>query len=196
MKGINRANPKVNMRLLTEHRTKGKKCVFLSHKSKDKNACIEIGAYLNDAGIDIYLDCYDEELQIATLENDKKSITKCIKKGLKESTHILCVISAETIKSQWVPFEIGYAHAAIVDNSFNQKSKEYQVSILRLEDISNRVLPDYLQTAPDIKGGKSFNEYIAIVLNSSKKQLLTEGRVQDVFLKYNHPLHKILNLNK
>jgi len=194
MKGINLATASV--RMILEHRSKGKKCVFLSHKSEDKDACVKIGKYLNDAGIDIYLDSYDLQLQRATQEKDKEETIKCIKKGLKESTHILCVLSEITIQSKWVPFEIGYAHSVIVDASLDKKAKEYQVSILRLEDLSHQELPDYLQTAHDVKGGKLFNDYIAIVLNSSEKQLLIENRVRDVFFKESHPLRNILNLNK
>lgn len=196
MKGINRANPHVTMRLITERHQKGKKCVFLSHKSADKDACIEIGEYLKEAGIDIYLDCYDNKLQIATTEQDKAQIVQCIKEGLKKSSHILCVISKKTIASRWVPFEVGYAHAAIVDASLNKKDQEHKVAILRLEDVSYETLPDYLQTAIDIKGGQSFNEYISTVLRSNERQLLNEGKILKVSLNYHHPLYNILNLSK
>jgi len=37
------------------------------------------------------------------------------KKGIKESTHKAEVISEKTSKSEWVPFEVRYGHAAIID---------------------------------------------------------------------------------
>lgn len=195
MKGINRALA-TSMVLENRNFSHGKKCVFLSHKSEDKDDCIKIEEYLNNAGIDTYLDINDAELQIAWMNQDIETMTNCIKKGIKESTHILCIISEKTIDSKWVPFEIGYAHSSIIDANPDKKSKKYRVSILKLEDISEDTLPEYLQIVPNIEGGKSFDDYINNVLNSSEYQFINESKNLRLYSKHNHPLYGILNLNK
>jgi hypothetical protein len=198
MKGINLATASVSM--ILEHRSKGKKCVFLSHKSEDKEKCIEIGEFLTNSGINIYLDANDTELQIAWANQDVEKMTNCIKKGIKESTHMLCMISHETKKSKWVPFEIGYAHSALVDTFLHEASKRLRISILRLEDVAEDELPHYLTIVPDIKGAKSLEEYIADYIGniskSSEQKFINESKNLRLFSKHNHPLYGILNLNK
>lgn len=61
-KGINKANIfEVAWRKCLDINSK-EHCIFLSHKKEDKEACLEIGKYLEDAGIDCYLDIFDQEL--------------------------------------------------------------------------------------------------------------------------------------
>lgn len=194
MKGINRASAPI--RMFTEHNNKDKKCVFLSHKSEDKDACIKIGEYLNNVGIDTYLDINDDQLQTAWHNHDIETMTNCIKQGLDNSSHILCIVSQNTINSKWVPFEIGYAHAVIIDNSLNKVTRRYQVSLLKLENIADRKLPEYLQIVPNIEGAKSFDEYICNVLGTHEHQFINESTNLRLFSKQNHPLYNILNLSK
>ena len=66
-----------------------KPVVFLSHKSEDKNYVEKIGKYIMSAGIDIYLDKYDPNLQCATYEGDAKKVTECIQNGIDNSDYIL-----------------------------------------------------------------------------------------------------------
>lgn len=67
-------------------------CFFISHKNEDADAALEIGNHImNDFGYNIYLDLFDEALQVADQNNDVETIVKSIHNGLKYSTHLLCV---------------------------------------------------------------------------------------------------------
>lgn len=183
------------MRKITKiHRnTNHKNCVFISHKSEDKDACIRIADYLDKAGIGVYLDCHDSNLQIATANQDMHAITDCVKEGIQKSTHMLCVLSKKTYTSKWVPFEIGYGHATLRDKDLDEVSQKWRISILRLEDFADENLPDYLKIAPDIRGNNEFNDYLNIILNSSESSLIMENRIIKAFGTYSHPLEGILS---
>ncbi|OCA76363.1 hypothetical protein BBI01_06630 [Chryseobacterium artocarpi] len=172
---------------------KNRPCVFLSHKREDKDACKEIANYLADAGIDYYLDIEDQDLQYASSISDPIKITESIKKGIRESTHMMVVVSEKTAQSQWVPFEIGYGHAAILDqNKLREENNKIKLSVLTLKDIANKRLPDYLMIGYLIKGTKSLNEYVAKISDKLEKSMINESLI----LSHNnmrHPLDNVLN---
>lgn len=169
-------------------------CVFLSHKREDKNECRKIAEYLKEAEIDYYLDELDKDLQQATAQGNPELITESIKKGIRESTHMLVVVSEKTYKSQWVPFEIGYGHSAILDKGLEEGIKENRIklSVLTLKDISEKSLPDYLKIAYVIRGTKSLNDYISKIINKDEKSLINENRLFSN-IKIHHPLDDVLN---
>lgn len=119
---------------------KTKPVVFLSHKSEDKKFVEAIGEYLMKAGINIYLDKNDFELQKAVNNEDSKKVTECIQKGIKKSDYILCFVSNKTINSWWVPYEIGYATKADKKISTLVKSNvEYIPDFLKIEEIIDNI---------------------------------------------------------
>lgn len=79
MKGINLATRSILEFSSNEQRSyQNKKCVFLSHRSVDKEKVIKLGNYIMDSGLNIYLDINDSNLQDAvTLQNAEK-ITQCV----------------------------------------------------------------------------------------------------------------------
>lgn len=108
-------------------------CFFISHKNEDADAALEIGNHImNDFGYNIYLDLFDESLQVADQKNDVESIVKSIHKGLEYSTHLLCIITEKSKKSWWIPYEIGFAQAnGKKTASLKIKTLEYLPSFLR-----------------------------------------------------------------
>ncbi|WP_257140728.1 toll/interleukin-1 receptor domain-containing protein [Bacillus wiedmannii] len=120
--------------------------MFLSHVTENKQVAIAIGEYIKNAGLDIYLDIYDSELQRAVSSGDDKAITQCIENGINASTDILCIVSETTKRSWWVPFEIGYG-----------KRAEKSVSTLLLKDVIG--IPSYLAITNLIQGTKKLNQY-------------------------------------
>lgn len=124
-----------------------KPCIFLSHKSEDKTAVKDIAKYIADAEIDYYLDEEDPELQKAVSHKDHRKITEFIELGINNSTHVLTLISEETKKSWWVPFEIGFG-----------KKGEKDLALLPLKDVS--YVPPFLAIVPKLNGIKGLNEYI------------------------------------
>lgn len=194
IKGYNKAQPLDKLFwVLEKEEVKNRSCVFLSHKKEDKDECRKIAEYFKDAGIDYYLDELDETLQKAAIMGDPSLITECIKKGIRESSHMLVVVSEKTYKSQWVPFEVGYGHAIIFDKSLNDTEKErVNLSILTLKDISEESLPDFMQVANIIRGTKSLNEYISKISGKIEKSLISEERLFSNSMMY-HPLDGVLN---
>jgi len=169
-------------------------CVFLSHKKEDKGHCRIIGNYLSQVGINYYLDENDDVLQQASNSGNFQLITESLKKGIRESTHMLVIVSENTYKSHWVPFEIGYGHAEILDKGLENGDQRDKVklSVLTLKDISETKLPDYLLVGNVIRGTKGLNEYITNIGREFQKAnnsvLLIESNT-----KIGHPLDGVLN---
>jgi TIR domain len=109
------------------------KCVFISHQKADKDICRSIANYLISAGIDVYFDEYDQDLRIANQTQNPKAVTKAILKGIQNSSHMLCVVSPNTLDSKWVPFEVGFGY---------DKTK---LGVLLLKGIKKEQLPDYIR---------------------------------------------------
>ena len=159
-------------------------CIFLSHISIDKESAVEIGKYIMENGdLDIYLDTYDEELQKAAKAGNSKLVTRFIEAGLEQSTHVMCLVSKDTVQSWWVPYELGFGKRA---------SKE--LSTLALKDVEN--LPAYLEISVILKGTKSLNEY----LNKLRAEQYRTGKLEKAYgatlLEHSiqsHPLDKYLN---
>ena len=128
------------------HFSSRKKCVFISHKSEDKDVCFQIAEYLNKYGVDVYLDAFDVDLQTANITSNKEAVVKCIKRGIERSTHMLCVVSPVTYKSMWVPFEIGYGSALL------KEDPNKGVVLLPIKQLKKTALPDYLHTIPLLAG--------------------------------------------
>ena len=178
---------------------KSRSCVFLSHKNEDKPACHKIAKYLKKAGIDYYLDENDKDLQRAVSENNAYKITESIKKGIRNSTHMLCVVSQKTKTSSWVPFEVGYGHAAIIDKSMieGERDKKIKLSILTLKDLSEEELPDFMKVGNIIRGIKGINKYISKITNKSENELKNKGRIEvKMYSSLSHSLDNVLNWQK
>lgn len=193
--GFNKANVLENLlwKLDKDPVIKSRPCVFISHKKEDKEACEKIAKYFKDVGIDYYLDIEDGELQIASDAADPIKITESIKEGIKKSTHMLVVVSEKTYKSLWVPFEVGYGHASILDqDKLNVESNKIKLSVLTLKDIAETTLPDYLRVGYMIKGTKSLNKYINNINLRIEKSFINETRMMS-HSDFSHPLDNILN---
>ena len=182
MAGINRAL--ASQRTFSESRKiRGVECVFLSHQQRDKETCKKIAEYLMKADIDVYFDEYDEDLKSYRQTNNPKGVVDSIKKGINNSSHMLVVISPNTIYSKWVPWEVGYGY----DHT--------DLGVLTLKGIDDSDLPDYLKTTQIIRGTKSLNAYLASITNSIVS--LMEGH--DLIKSHttsSHPLDNYLDWGK
>lgn len=165
-----------------------KPVVFLSHKSEDKDYVEKIGEYLQNAGIDIYLDKYDPNLQCAVSQGNAKKVTQCIQNGIDNSDYILCITSEATIQSWWVPYEIGYG-----------KNADKKIATLIRKDVS--YIPDFLKIEKIIEDISDLNIFIEdiakkhyIPLNeyTSFEKYANTGQIQAA--SYSHPLSKYLNV--
>lgn len=146
--GINRAKP-INKSFNERYYVRTKPCVFLSHRSLDKNMVRQIGEYITKAGIDIYLDENDNFLQNAAQSGNDEATVSCIQKGLMESTHVLCILSKTTVDSWWVPYEIGYGEKG-----------EIEIASLKIANLRKEEIPSYLRIRECLIGIKDLNNYI------------------------------------
>ncbi|KGT08093.1 toll/interleukin-1 receptor domain-containing protein [Elizabethkingia anophelis] len=196
-KGFNKADVFDRLRwkyeAITNNGIRDRPCVFLSHKKEDKPACRKIADYFREANIDYYLDEEDSTLQQASLIGDSLKITESIKDGIRNSTHMMVIVSEKTYKSLWVPFEVGYGHASILDqDKLRFESNKIKLSVLTLKDIAEKSLPDYLKVGFLIKGTKTLNEYISKIVGESENYMQLERKVFSNN-SMNHPLDSILN---
>jgi hypothetical protein len=183
MAGINRANRALSESTVKLHSAIGIKCVFISHQQRDKLLCREIASYIQQSGLDVYFDEDDRDLKIYREKNDPAGVVNSIRKGINNSTHMLCVVSVNTIQSLWVPWEIGYAYDKI------------DLASLTLKGIEDAGLPHYLLTKPLIRGTKSLNHYISMVTGKTESSLILENRMF-AHHKSVHPLDDVLDWNQ
>lgn len=182
MTGINRAAAE-NRSLAKLCESLGQPCIFLSHISVDKDAVIEIARYITARGdIDVYLDVNDDELQQAANTGDAAGVTEFIERGISSSTHIMCFVSASTVKSWWVPYELG----------FGKKSGK-PLATLKLKGTVD--LPAYLAISEIIPGTDSLNRYLTGVKRGLRKSI-TAGELTESLIRSSaqpHPLDSYLD---
>ncbi|RLD57926.1 MAG: toll/interleukin-1 receptor domain-containing protein [Bacteroidetes bacterium] len=152
--------------------------VFISHQKRDRDEAEKIAEYLKDMGINVYFDEYDRELQIATQNDNPKAVVAAIRKGINNSTHMLCIISKNTLFSKWVPFEVGYGY------------DKTDLATLTLKGINNSDLPDYIKVAPIIRDIYDINKFIE---DKFKKKYILESRNFSDYNSAYHPLSGVMD---
>jgi hypothetical protein len=157
-------------------------CIFISHQREDTEASEPIAKYLMEAGINVYFDKYDLTLTQVVQEGNPDKVTQRIRNGINESTHMICIVSKNTVKSYWVPFEVGYGYDRI------------PLAVLTLKRIPDESLPDYMRTTNVIRGTLSLNEFIGKLLGQDRDTLAQRGAIKKHF--ESHPLDNVLDWNK
>lgn len=180
MSGLNRLYCETNA--IAYRKQLGIKCVFISHQKADATICRHIADYIKEAGIDVYFDEYDKDLKNWRQQNNPANVVYSIKKGIQQSSHMLCVISPNTLYSKWVPWEVGYGYDTT------------QIAALTLKGIKNEQLPDYLKTVTLVRGTKTLNEYISNLVGEYKTKMFTSNRLVNES-SYYHPLDNCLDRN-
>jgi hypothetical protein len=185
-RGINLAE-----RSSTDYNNRYKKCVFLSHRSVDKDKVIKLGEYIKRAGFNIYLDINDVELQSASVQQNSEKITECIQKGIIKSDYILCCLSKDTFDdtSWWVPYEIGFS-----DNA------KKECCLLKLESCDKKDIPDYLlikeiiYQIPELN--KKLKEWSDVLLNETmiKSDYNDKNGLLHENLRSSHNLYGVVDL--
>jgi hypothetical protein len=101
-------------------------------------------------------------LQQAAAKGDPFKVTELIEKGISESTHMICLVSENTVRSWWVPYELGFG-----------KNARKDISTLTLKNTVT--LPDFLKVGRILRGSKSLNVYLEEICNATRKSLLHES---------------------
>lgn len=158
----------------------GIKCVFISHQQKDKNEAKKIADYFIKAGIDVYFDAYDTDLKNNHQVNNAKAVTDSIKKGINNSSHMLVLVSPNTLYSTWVPFEIGYGY---------DKTDLYT---LCLKGIPKGGLPEYLKAGKIIRDIWDINKFITNTLDRDIVPLFESKKIFS-HINDNNPLSNVMD---
>ena len=132
--------------------------VFISYRQTDREHAFKIDQRMKVSGIKTYLDVLDEESRQGADE-----ITDIITKRMSECTHLLAIISDDTSKSWWVPFEIGEATYA------ENRIATFQLNILDYQ------LPSYLKKWPKIKNLNQIEHFISSYKNDMKYTPMMES---------------------
>ena len=159
---------------------KGIKCVFISYQKDDSTQARKVADYLKDADIEVYFDEYDKELRIHRQSNKPQEVTKSILTGINNSSDMLVIVSLTTMKSNWVPFEIGFGY------------DKTTLSVLCLAGIPKGGLPEYLRTVPIIRDIYDLNNRIGTMKNKETK-LLVETRILSDFNYSYNPLKNVMD---
>ena len=173
-------------------------CIFISHQKRDADTAKKIADYFITSGIDVYFDEYDTKIDRtrpysvvsaiktgirnspATSTSLVTSVVSAIKTGIRNSTHMLCLLSQNALDSKWIPWEVGYGYDRTT------------VVGLTLKEISQSVLPEYLQIVPILRGTKSLNNFISNVLKRDESTLINERKLFAAY-QSQHPLDSVLN---
>jgi hypothetical protein len=192
MDGINRAKPKDTLfsllkafRVLESIEDNRVPCVFISHQKEDTRFASAVANFFMSKKIDVYFDEDDNDLKFARQSNNPKEVTKSILTGIKASNYMLVIVSENTYKSLWVPFEIGFAYDKITG-----------LKILRHKGIEKNELPAYLKTTEILNGYISLDRFITKIKAANKiyEELEKGGKIKSFSEKSSvHSLHNFLN---
>ena len=78
--------------------------VFVSHKSEDKNAAEDVAKTIAKCGLTAYLDIWDPNV-----DGDGPELVNYIQSVIGCCNSLIAVVSHNTVRSWWVPLEIGIA---------------------------------------------------------------------------------------
>jgi hypothetical protein len=135
--------------------------VFISHQQADSLRAKQIAHYLQTVhGITSYLDVVDPK--IGTQQGPE--LAEHVRKEMDACDSLLAVVSAETAKSQWVPWEIGIA-----------TEKDFPLATYADTPLP---LPEFLQKWPYIKSQGDLDKYARAVIKmagQSRSAVITKG---------------------
>lgn len=190
IEGINKAlkNQSLNKawRILESVSDDDVPCIFISYQRDDEDYANEVADYIMSKQLDVYFDLEDNDLKQANQRSNPKGVTNAIRKGLNQSKYMIVIVSPNTYRSLWVPFEVGYA--------FDKKGDK--MKILRHKGIDKNRMPAYLKVKELLHGAASLNRF----LDSIRKEhyiyesLLEKGERVKTFSAYHaNPLSKYLD---
>lgn len=130
--------------------------VFISHKSEDAELAKHYAEELSELKFDYYLDEYDIHIKSSS---DRGSL---INNEIKKSTDLLVIVTENTKKSWWVPFEIGLSTAA------NNR-------IVTIVHDGAPELPSFLRKWPVIDSYEKYELYLS-ELNKYNRKLIVESK--------------------
>ena len=121
--------------------------IFVSHYNEDSRIAEHIASYTRNIGIDVFLDVDDPNLP----EKDDVEMVDYIKGVINHCQGLLVVTSRRTVKSWWVPYEIGVAD-----------QRDLVLAAYTLGDV---VLPSYLRKWPKLSNREKLKYWCEALKN-------------------------------
>lgn len=134
--------------------------IFISHKKEDEGVALDVKKTLVKCGVEAYLDLLDN-----TISGDGEKLTEHIKEKLSGCTDVIVVLSEQTKKSWWVPFEIGMA---------TQNDMPIANYLTCFEK-----LPDFLEYWPRLKNQQDVLKYVESRNKVARQQEVLEKTLND-----------------
>jgi hypothetical protein len=178
MAGTNRYDWSIKYHSPREVVAAGVKCVFISHQKRDQSEAKRVADFLIACDINVYFDEYDRDLKFSHQSTDPKAVTNCICNGVNNSSHMLVLVSQNTLYSTWVPFEIGYGF------------EKTELATLCLKGITKDKLPDYVRTGKVVRDIYDLNKWITEF--SSQSRTILESR--STWNTYSSPFHPLTDI--
>lgn len=106
--------------------------VFISHSFLDQDLILTLVSLFNDCGYSVYVDWINDSA--LDRSNVNKKTAKLVKERIAQSKCLAYVVTSNTSKSKWCPWELGVADGflkgrasilPILDQSTNFKGQEY-----------------------------------------------------------------------
>lgn len=161
-------------------------CIFVSYQREDEEYAREVADYIMSKQLDVYFDLEDSDLKKGNQRNNPQGVTDSIKKGLNQSEYMIVIVSPNTYRSLWVPFEVGYAF----------DKKEDKMKILRHKGINKAAMPAYMKVKELLNGTTSLNRFLDSIRKTYLvyESLIEKGERVEAFSEYNaNPLNKYLD---
>ncbi len=118
--------------------------VFVSHQQDDKVSAAAVAARLNlHQEVKVYIDVLDPHLT-----DDGNDLGGYFRARLSECSHLMAVVSENTKRSWWVPFEIGIA-----------TERDAPISTYAIDAVE---LPDYLRKWPYLRTLQEIDDYVRV----------------------------------
>lgn len=147
--------------------------IFISHKQEDATTAVSIAGHLRGRGIPCYVDVLDDQAL-----NNPERLTQHLQGEIKQSTHLLAVVSLKTQSSWWVPFEIGVAQEC-----------GHAISSFLLQEVK---LPGYLVVWPYLRTIQDLDTYVQVVQSRQESfEKYARKSASDRRLE-SHDFHQIL----
>ena len=117
--------------------------VFISHRTLDDSIAEDVRYRLENIH---HIECWTDDVNA---QEDPNTITEQILVGINKCTHLIGVITDNTVGSWWVPYEIGVAQQALHPVASYSNKYTWQ-------------LPEYLRKWPVLKTDSDIDEFARI----------------------------------
>ena len=132
--------------------------IFISHKNTDGDIAKQVAERVRRNGLDVYLDSVDP-----ALAQDGPGLAEYLLAQMSGCQQLIAVVSSETARSWWVPWEIGVG-----------SEKRFRMATFARHLV---VLPGYLEKWPRLQSMEDVDLYCEYSKRSERSVRAAQSRV-------------------